>query len=148
LIALAGARRVRTVRQVFDELRKAPSAYAMLKSHREVFQIPIAEQLYPPVGDLITILGDEMPGLWEQTGSGKNPDPADPWLVAVASAYDYTVVTNESPRSPKRIPAACQLPKINCRCISGPHFLIEVGLAEMKPEHISPAEFFSEKKPK
>jgi hypothetical protein len=76
---------------------------------------------------------------------GKNPDPADPWIVAVATKYGYTVVTNESPRSTMRIPAACRLPKMGCRCIRGPHFLHEVGLVkEIKPEHIDPASFFNE----
>ena len=34
---------------------------------------------------------------------------------------------------------------INCRCIRGPHFLVEVGLVkQIKPEHIDPAFFFNE----
>jgi hypothetical protein len=89
-------------------------------------------------------LGNLAPYLADATG-GKNPDPADPWIVAVAAANGYTVVTNESPRSPMRIPAACRLPTVNCRCIRGPHFLIEVGLVtEIKPEHIDPTFFFEE----
>jgi hypothetical protein len=90
------------------------------------------------------ILGNEAEYLWSQTG-GKNPDPADPWIVAVATKSGYTVVTNESPKSPVRIPAACRHPKMGCRCIRGPHFLVEVGLVtEIKPEHIDPAYFFEE----
>jgi hypothetical protein len=146
LIALARSKRVRTVRQVFDELQKHPIPYGILKDHRELFQIPTVEQHYLPVGDLIEILGNEMPDFWEQTG-GRNPDPADPWLVAVGAAYEYTVVTNEKQRSSIKIPAACRLPKINCRCISGPHFLFEVQLVtDIRPEHISPADFFAPKK--
>jgi hypothetical protein len=90
------------------------------------------------------ILGNEAEYLWSQTG-GKNPDPADPWIVAVATKSGYTVVTNESPKSPVRIPAACRHPKMGCRRIRGPHFLVEVGLVtEIKPEHIDPAYFFEE----
>jgi Domain of unknown function (DUF4411) len=43
---------------------------------------------------------------------GKNPDPADPWLIAVAAAHGYVVVTDENQDSPRKIPAACRLPKI------------------------------------
>jgi hypothetical protein len=47
------------------------------------------------------------------------------------------------PLSPHKIPAACERPNLKCRCISGPHFLIEVGLVEeIKPEHINPHAFF------
>jgi hypothetical protein len=87
-------------------------------------------------------LGNNASYLWEQTG-GRNPDPADPWIVAVAATYGHTVVTNESPRSPARIPAACKLPAIGCRCIRGPHFLLEVGIVtEIKYEFVDPAFFF------
>lgn len=142
LIAMASERRVRSVRQVFDELKRFPSAFDVLRAHREIFQIPTREQHYPRVGEFIDLLGNEMPNLWEQTGY-KNPDPADPWLVAVAATYDYTVVTDESRTSPSKIPAACRLSNVNCRCISGPHFLIKVGLVtDIRPEDISPASFF------
>jgi predicted nucleic acid-binding protein len=144
LIEMGAAQNLRTVRQTFDELKQFGSVNAILKAHREQFQIEVEEQFNEDVSKLIEILGNEAPYLWEQTG-GKNPDPADPWIVAVAAHYGYTVVTNESPRSTMRIPAACRLPKIGCRCIRGPHFLHEVGLVkEIKPEHIDPAAFFSE----
>jgi predicted nucleic acid-binding protein len=144
LIELAAAQNLRTVRQTFDELKQFGSVNAILKAHREQFQIEVEEQFNEDVSKLIEILGNEASYLWEQTG-GKNPDPADPWIVAVAANYGYTVVTNESPRSTMRIPAACRLPTIGCRCIRGPHFLHEVGLVkEIKPEHIDPAAFFSE----
>lgn len=72
-------------------------------------------------------------------------DPADPWLVAVAGHYKYTLVTNEKQNSPKRIPAACRIPALVCRCISGPHFLHEVGLVKtINPAHISVAAFFAD----
>jgi hypothetical protein len=144
LIEMAAAKKLRTVRQTFDELKMFGPQYALLKGHREAFQVPSEEQFHPDVSELIEYLGNEASYLWEQTG-GKNPDPADPWLVAVATRYGYTIVTNESPRSPVRIPAACKLPKTGCRCIRGPHFLVEIGLVkEIKPEHIDPAYFFDE----
>lgn len=142
LIEMARAETLCTVRQTFDELKNFGDVNDILKAHRESFQINTEEQFCEDVSALIEILGNEANYLWEQTG-GRNPDPADPWIIAVAKSYGYTVVTNESPRSPKRIPAACRLPKIGCRCIRGPHFLHEVGLVkEIKPEHIEPAAFF------
>lgn len=144
LIGMAEAKVLRTVRQTFDELKKFGTVNEILKPHRELFEVPAADQFHEDVSKLIEVLGNRAQYLWEQTG-GRNPDPADPWIVAVASKYGYTVVTNESPRSTMRIPAACRLPEMNCRCIRGPHFLHEVGLVkEIKPEHIDPAAFFSE----
>jgi hypothetical protein len=144
LIEMAQKGTLRTVRQTFDELRRFNPQYELLKAHRDAFQIPTEEQFCEKVASYIEVLGNEASYLADATG-GKNPDPADPWIVAVAAAYGGTVVTNESPRSPMRIPAACKLPKINCRCIRGPHFLVEVGLVtQMKPEHIDPAFFFNE----
>lgn len=144
LVTMADIKTLRTVRQTFDELKRFGPQFERLKSHRELFQIPTEEQFHSDVSALIEILGNKAGYLWEQTG-GKNPDPADPWIVAVAAKYNYTVVTNESPRSTMRIPAACRLPQIGCRCIRGPHFLHEVGLVkEIKPEHIDPSAFFDE----
>jgi hypothetical protein len=142
LIEMAKGKSLRTVRQTFDELKRFGPQHDILKAHRYTFQISTEDQFHYDVSKLIEILGNEASYLWEQTG-GKNPDPADPWIVAVAATYGYTVVTNESPRSEMRIPAACRLPKIECRCIRGPHFLVEVDLVkEIKPEHIDPTYFF------
>jgi hypothetical protein len=144
LIGLATDDRLITVRQTFDELKKFGPVYDILKGKRDEFEIAAALQFTEAVSKIIDILGREAPYLYEATG-GKNPDPADPWIIAVATVYGYTVVTNERPRSTTRIPAACRLPSIGCRCIRGPHFLHEVGLVkEIKPEHIDPASFFSE----
>lgn len=144
LIAMAHLGLLRTVRQTFDELKRHGPQYEILKPHREIFQVATEDQFNGGTAELIEILGNEAGYLWEQTG-GKNPDPADPWLIAVATILGYTVVTNESPRSIMRIPAACRLPSIGCRCIRGPHFLYEVGLVkEIKPEHIDPTYFFDD----
>jgi Domain of unknown function (DUF4411) len=136
--------RLQTVRQTFDELKRFGPPYDILKNHREIFQISIDKQFGPRVSAYIETLGNEAPYLWEQTG-GRNRDPADPRIVAVAATYRWTVVTNESLRKTMRIPAACRLPKIGCRCIRGPHFLMEVGIVkEIKPKHIDPTFFFNE----
>jgi hypothetical protein len=144
LVKIAEAGKLRSVRQTFDELKRFGPQYERLRAHRSAFEIPAERQFTAAVQALIEILGNEAPYLWPQTG-GRNPDPADPWIVAVAGEYEYTVVTNESPRSPQRIPAACGHGAIGCRCIRGPHFLHEVGLVEkIKPEHIDPHSFFAE----
>jgi hypothetical protein len=144
LIEMAKGGKVITVRQTFDELKRFHPVNELLKAHRDKFQVATESQFCPKVQEYIEALGNEASYLANATG-GKNPDPADPWIVAVAAAYGYTVVTNESPRSLYRIPAACRLPKVGCRCIRGPHFLIEVGIVtEIKPETIDPAYFFDE----
>jgi len=140
--ALAHADTVRTVRQVFDELKRFPQPQKKLQPFRAQMVVPPEQQFAASVSERIEILGNKASYLWEQTG-GRNPDPADPWLIAVASAFDYTLVTNENPRATSRIPAACRLPGINCRVIRGPHFLYEVELLrELKPAHIHPSDFF------
>jgi hypothetical protein len=142
LILMAANGRLKTVRQALDEVKKFDGAYDFIKTHRDTFQIETEQQYCADVSDKIEYLGKNAAYLWPQTG-GKNPDPADPWLVAVASCYGYTLVTNESPRREKRIPAACKLPRSSCRCIRGPHFLVETKIVtEIKPEHIDPEGFF------
>ena len=74
------------------------------------------------------VVQDNAPFLFQQVG-GKNPDPADPWLIAVAKVHGYTVVTNEKATSTSRIPAACRMTAIDCPCINGAHFLLETGLS-------------------
>jgi hypothetical protein len=144
LVFMADLGTLKTVRQTFDELKRFGPQFEILKPHRDLFQIPAEMQFDERVSAVVELLGNECSYLWEQTG-GKNPDPADPWMVAVAATHGFTVVTNERPKSSMRIPAACRHAKINCRCIRRPHFLVEVGLVkEIKPEHIDPAYFFDE----
>ncbi len=133
---------VKTVRQVFGELKKHKEAHKILKPHEKHLLLPTEIQYCPEVQAKLEIVKKEAGHLWQQVG-GKNPDPADPWLIAVAAAHGYTLVTDENQFSTAKIPAACKLPDLKCNCISGPHFLLQVGLVEeMKPEHINPHAFF------
>lgn len=142
LIALAQAGKLKTIRQVFGELKKHKEAYKILRPHEKDFLIPIEVQYCAEVRAKLEFVKTEAGHLWQQVG-GKNPDPADPWLIAVAAAHGYTLVTDESQKSGAKIPAACKSTNLKCKCISGPHFLIEAGLVtEIKPEHISPHAFF------
>jgi predicted nucleic acid-binding protein len=142
LIAAAEDGTVRTVRQVFGELRTHHPVFRVLAPHRAKFQIPIEEQFSPEVQAYLDVIGNDAPFLYAVVGD-KNPDPADPFLVAVAAAHGYSLATNESDLSQFKIPAVCRLPQIGARCINGAHFLVEIGIVEeIKPEHLSPAAFF------
>lgn len=142
LIKLAKAGAAQTVPQVFGELKKHKTADGILRPHEKDFVVTSSLLYTPSVKDRITILGKQAAFLWEKLGT-KNPDPADPWLVAVASAHGFVVVTDESTIKPKKIPAACKLVGISCQCISGPELLYETGIVtEFKAEHISPHKFF------
>lgn len=141
--AMAKAGTVKTVRQVIGELKKHVEAHKIIKPHEKNLVLATDAQYCVAVRGKLGVVKREAGYLWQQIGS-KNPDPADPWLVAVAAAHGYTIVTNENQNSPVKIPAACKVPGLACRCISGPHFLIEVGLVlEIEPEHISPHAFFN-----
>lgn len=142
LVGLAQAGIVKTVRQVFSELKKHHVPYERLKAYEKDFLVPSEVQFSLKVRGKLELVKTNAGHIWAQTG-GKNPDPADPWLIAVAAAHGYTLVTNESSNSSVKIPAACRFPGLDCKCVSGPHFFIEVGLiTEIKPEHISPRAFF------
>jgi hypothetical protein len=132
----------KTIRQVFGELKKHKEAHTILKPHEKHLLVTSAIQYCVEVRAKIEVVKTVAGHLWAQVG-GKNPDPADPWLISIAAAHGYTLVTDENQISPMKIPAACRNEKIDCRCIAGPHFLIEVGLVkEIKPEHINPHAFF------
>jgi hypothetical protein len=135
--------RVKTVRQVSSgELKKWDEAYAALHPHNGHFEIEHDRQYCEEVSTLIDTVNDLAPDLYEKYG-GKKPDPADPWLIAVAKHYGFTLVTDENKNSPKRIPMVCDFPQLKCRCISGPHFLWETGIVqEYKPETIDVSAFY------
>jgi hypothetical protein len=137
------AGRIKTVRQVASgELKKFSEAYKALHTYHAQFEIAAASQFCPEVQGLIDQINELVPGLYEPFGS-KNPDPADPWLIAVAKVHGFTLVTDENRYSPKRIPMACDRPELKCRCISGPHFLLETNIVpEINPEHIHVHSFY------
>lgn len=61
---------------------------------------------------------------WLQ-GLYSSKDRADPWLVALAWKYRYTVVTEESPTRSRTIPAACR--QLNIPCINLDTLLVREG---------------------
>lgn len=143
ILTLAEAGRVKTVRQVFKEMKHDPILKTEILPHRKLMEVKTEDQYCAEVAAKITIISDQAGHLWPQTG-GTTSDPADPWLIAVASHYGYCLVTNENKRSDRKIPAACKIVGTTCECISGPHFFYDTGIVtEFDPAHISPADFFS-----
>jgi len=142
IIAMAKAGIVKTVRQVFGELKKHKQAYEILHPHEKMLVVSPTIQFCAGVQAVIQLLETVAPNLYETFG-GKNPDPADPWLVAVSKFHGYCLVTDESPHSAIKLPAVCKKKEIDCVVRSGPHFLIEVGLVKkIEPEHLSAQAFF------
>ena len=134
---------VRTVKQVPDELKKWRTVYSRVNPLRKKLIVPAKEQYCTEVRAMNQVIQDIAPFLFEQVG-GKNPDPADPWLIAVAKVHGYVLVTNEKTTSTTRIPAVCRMPQVNCPCINGAHFLLETKIVEeIEFSHISTSAFFA-----
>jgi hypothetical protein len=143
ILNLAKAGYVKTVRQVFKEMKHDPILKTEILPHKKLLEIKTEDQYCAEVAAKITLISDQAAHLWPQTG-GTTSDPADPWLIAVASHYGYCLVTNENKRSTKKIPAACKIPGATCECISGPHFFYATGIVTaFDPAHIFPADFFN-----
>lgn len=133
---------VRTVKQVPDELKKWPTVHARIKPLCKKMIVPAKEQFCAEVKAMNQIVQNNAPFLFQQVG-GKNPDPADPWLIAVAKVHGYILVTNEKASSTARIPAVCKMPAIGCLCINGAYFLLETGIVkDIEFSEVSASAFF------
>jgi hypothetical protein len=134
--------KVKTVRQVSSgEMKKWKEAYAALHPHHAKFELVVELQYCAEVKALIDKVNHLAPNLYERFGT--KPDPADPWLIAVARHYGFVLVTDENQNSRTKIPMVCDFPELKCRCISGPHFLWETGIVqEYRPEHINVHAFY------
>ncbi|MFN3585632.1 DUF4411 family protein [Phenylobacterium sp.] len=115
---------LKTVEQVFDELRRWPEVVARFRPVKRAMLV--ASQYSPEVQDWVGRISEDFDFLFDLTGS-KNPDPADPWLIACAKVYGYTLVTDERPASTKKIPFVCRQQGVDVRCINGPTLLQELG---------------------
>ena len=72
-------------------------------------------------------IAEDFSFLFDLTGS-RNPDPADPWLIAAGKILGWTVITDERKTSTKKIPYVCRQQSLQVRCISGQEFFAEVGI--------------------
>lgn len=140
-MVLAGT--LTTVRQVIMELRHEQNREVRLFVDGSLKPSVDNKLAYTPnVSVRMKAVLEGVPKLINVTG-GTASDPADPWLVAVASTYGWSVVTNENPRSPNRIPAACRLPDLKVKCVRGPEFLLQNGIVKtVDYAHVDPKGFF------
>lgn len=115
LEGLAGNARLKLITQVKAELtRWNPEALNRLKiyrGHRAPSRTPDLVRHYQTVMSQFPRLIERYPRF----------DPADPWIIAMARKYGYTIVTEETPvaqkaRPPRKtpIPDVCQAMGIPC----------------------------------
>ena len=79
--------------------------------------------LYPTVleidyttQDLVRKIVTENPKMIEFTQNGKGSSSGDAFLIATAMQYNLTVITQEHPTNPRKIPQICK--KYGVKCIS------------------------------
>lgn len=125
MLAQVDGGQLKTVEQVLDELKRWPAIHDMFNRRRRVM---IVRQYIAPVMTLAGQISDDFPFLYDLTGS-RNPDPADPWLIACSKHYGLTLVTDERQLSEKKIPFVCRQQSLRVRCISGPNYFVEAGIA-------------------
>ena len=116
--------RIKSVEQVYDELRRWPQIQGLFKPIKRQFLI---RQYTPEISELAGQIAEDFPFLFDLTGT-RNPDPADPWLIAAARVMRWTVVTDERQASTRKIPFVCRQQNIQVRCIGGPEFFREFGI--------------------
>ena len=115
---------VLTVAQVFDELKRWPEIRDLFWPHRQIMRV---DQYTPEVLEWVGRISDNFAFLYDLSGA-KNPDPADPWLIACARVYGYTLVTDERAASTKKIPFVCRQQGVGVPCINGDALLGQLGL--------------------
>jgi Domain of unknown function (DUF4411) len=115
---------LKTVEQVYDELRRWPHIQGEFKPIKKEF---LVEQYTSQIASMAGQIADDFDFLFDLTGT-RNPDPADPWLIAAAKVLGWTVITDERKTSTRRIPYVCRQQSIQVRCINGPEFFAEVGI--------------------
>jgi hypothetical protein len=115
---------LKTVEQVYDELRRWPHLQDEFTPLKKQFLI---DQHTPEISALVGQIADDFEFLFDLSGT-RNPDPADPWLIAAGKVLGWTVITDERKQSTKRIPYVCRQQSLQVRCINGPEFFAEVGI--------------------
>lgn len=122
---LIAADKLKTVEQVYDELRRWPHLQAEFKPIKNEFLV--GDQHATAIASLVGQIAEDFEFLFDQSGS-RNPDPADPWLIAAGKVLGWTVITDERKTSTRKIPYVCRQQSILVRCINGPEFFAEVGI--------------------
>lgn len=97
-----------SVREVYREIAQQDDELAdWAKKNRGCFRDPDETQLRE-----IARIANAHPSCLDMRK--RRPVHADPWVIAAACAWRLTVVTSESPDSPKKIPAICRAEGIEC----------------------------------
>jgi hypothetical protein len=97
-----------SVREVYQEIQRRDDAVVQwAKGHTEFFVDPDESQL----SELACIV-NRHPDCLDILK--RKPALADPWVISAASAWGLTVVTSESPDSPRKIPGVCSSEGIPC----------------------------------
>jgi hypothetical protein len=126
LVTAIQAGALKTVHQVYDELRRWPAIRSSFTPYKKQFLIE--NQYRTEISVLVGQISDDFPDLYDLTGS-RNPDSADPWLIASAKVLGWTLITDERQTSTKKIPYVCRQQNLQVRCINGPTFFSEMGIA-------------------
>lgn len=121
-LVIAGT--LKTVEQVYDELRRWPHLQKEFKPIKKAF---IVNKNFVEIAAIAGQIAEDFNFLFDLTGT-RNPDPADPWLIAAGKVLGWTVIADERKTSTKKIPYVCRQQSLQVRCISGPEFFKEVGL--------------------
>ena len=107
--------RVRTIRQVWDELESRFNEIAIrLKGYKRQFVLPDDVTYTAGVVAEVRDLNRNHSNLWNPVG-GRNP--ADPFLIAVAKDLNAIVVTDEKRQGSgfqRRIPYVCTRRNVGC----------------------------------
>jgi len=133
LISLAKNKQALVVTQVIDELNRHYTADISWLSN---FDCIICRAGHDPALD--TLVGEiqRLHRTLVNVHVSHIFEPADPWLIAVAKKYGYTLVTSElglfegrtTDLSKEHIPDVCNDPVINVSCIHFPQLVIDENL--------------------
>ena len=119
------AGQLKTVEQVLDELRRWPELQNRFNARKADFLI--RRQYRPAIAAVAGQISDDFEFLYDLSGT-RNPDPADPWLIAAAKVLGFAVVTDERQVSTKKIPYVCRQQSLLVPCISGATYLEQCGI--------------------
>lgn len=112
-----------TVSQVFGELKRWPEVRERFWPLRNEMKV---DQYDDAVLRFVGYISDTFDFLYDLSGS-KNPDPADPWLIACARVFRHTLVTDERQNSVKKIPFVCRQQGVDVECVNGVELLNRLG---------------------
>lgn len=115
---------VKTVIHVFHQLRLHPNVLDALSPYKQKM---LVKHTHKDVIETVKHISENFPRICNLSGSINIKDPR-PWLIACARAYEYTLVTNETQDSPRKMPYVCRQPSIEVKYIRGNALLKALGL--------------------